>query len=368
MARSGTTLNYQPKLDGIRAVAVLLVLENHFVTISKFTYGVFGVRLFFVLSGYLISRIIFEYRSKKVPLSRSFFHFYWRRTLRLYPPLLLVVLATAFLGLANMRQDWPWHLFYLTNVKVFLDESYGQAAPLWSLAVEEQFYLIWFPFLLLLPRRWLLRAILGAITIGVVFKVTLGPYVWIDMLLPANLDYLGLGALLAYGEIFRKEADDYVSSKFSKLWLLIALFCVMSAAKLGASYFYHDVENIISGVLAFGIISSAREKIKSIFFRFLYSRPLIHLGRISYGIYIYHYFVAEWLVNIGAMSYLKGSTGGRPLMLATEIAVTFGVAELSFVFVEKPLARLKTWSPWEPEEGLLLSNQKKSLGTPGTST
>ena len=121
-------LEHQPRLDGLRAIAVGMVLLQHFTSVmGRFGFGQLGVRLFFVLSGYLISRIIFDYAARGVPVALAARQFYWRRLLRLTPPLYLTIAITALFGLSNMRQDWLWHALYLTNIKVYLDHAFGPA-------------------------------------------------------------------------------------------------------------------------------------------------------------------------------------------------------------------------------------------------
>src|SRR4051812_47817707 len=97
-------LTYHPRLDGLRAIAVALVIESHFV--ERLHAESLGVRLFFVLSGYLISRILWQYAVKKPPALQAPAHFYWRRGLRFFPPLYLAVAICSLLGIAAMRQDW----------------------------------------------------------------------------------------------------------------------------------------------------------------------------------------------------------------------------------------------------------------------
>jgi peptidoglycan/LPS O-acetylase OafA/YrhL len=152
---------YFPKLDGLRAIAVGLVLVEHYAPgnfVNRFSPGGFGVKLFFTLSGFLITRILIEYRTSETP-TRAAQQFYWHRFLRLAPALYAAILGAALLGIANMRQDWWIHGLYLTNFKVFIDGHWGPATHFWSLAVEEQFYIIWFFVVVLLPRRILLPSI-----------------------------------------------------------------------------------------------------------------------------------------------------------------------------------------------------------------
>jgi peptidoglycan/LPS O-acetylase OafA/YrhL len=140
-------LDYLPRLDGVRALAVGGVLVTHFMwflePIQTMELGRTGVRLFFVLSGFLITRILLDYRSR-MSVGEAARHFYWRRFLRLAPPFYLAVTVALILNLANMREDWPWHVFYLSNFLLAARGSVEPVGHLWSLAVEEQFYLVWF--------------------------------------------------------------------------------------------------------------------------------------------------------------------------------------------------------------------------------
>jgi peptidoglycan/LPS O-acetylase OafA/YrhL len=119
----GRMLDYIPRLDGLRALAVGLVLLTHFAPIAivqRLAPGTIGVRLFFVLSGYLITRIILDYRRLQPTIPRAAAQFYWRRFLRLAPPLVFAICAAAYFGVANMQNDWWIHALYLTNFRIAL--------------------------------------------------------------------------------------------------------------------------------------------------------------------------------------------------------------------------------------------------------
>jgi peptidoglycan/LPS O-acetylase OafA/YrhL len=157
---------YLPKLDGLRAVAVGLVVLHHLGSpiFEKLGAGTLGVRLFFVISGYLITRILIEARSAPDSIGTKAEKFYWKRFLRLAPALFLAIGFSAWLNIANMRQDWWIHILYLTNFKVAIDQHWGDAGHFWSLAVEEQFYLFWFAAVVMLPKRWLLPMMIAGLS------------------------------------------------------------------------------------------------------------------------------------------------------------------------------------------------------------
>jgi peptidoglycan/LPS O-acetylase OafA/YrhL len=103
--------DYMPRLDGLRAVAVGIVLVTHFWS-TPLIPGEIGVRIFFVLSGYLISRILLGYRKTSLSVGQAAAHFYWRRFLRLTPALYMAIACAAAFGIANMRKDWWVHALY----------------------------------------------------------------------------------------------------------------------------------------------------------------------------------------------------------------------------------------------------------------
>jgi peptidoglycan/LPS O-acetylase OafA/YrhL len=147
------------QLDGLRAVAVGAVMLQHFwLGAGLFDFGAMGVRLFFVLSGFLITGILLKSRelldSGEQRPSFALGRFYIRRFLRIFPLYYAVLLAAWLLRLWGTRGEMGWHLAYLTNVDLFLrGRWWGDISHFWSLAVEEQFYLVWPLVILLAPRR-----------------------------------------------------------------------------------------------------------------------------------------------------------------------------------------------------------------------
>src|SRR5438874_1438183 len=148
-----------PQLDGLRAFAVFGVLIQHFLSFEM--PGFLGVRLFFVLSGFLITGLLLDSRnlveSGLSTYGEQLKRFYARRMLRLYPPLLVFIAVCLVLDLGRMRSDWPWHATYLSNVYLIFIRPRQNLFPvhiLWTLSIEEQFYLAWPLFILFAPRRY----------------------------------------------------------------------------------------------------------------------------------------------------------------------------------------------------------------------
>jgi peptidoglycan/LPS O-acetylase OafA/YrhL len=164
-----TPLGYVRQLDGIRAVAVLLVIVSHWFpgdVVGKFGFGAIGVDIFFVLSGFLITRILiverlnFEINPSTHSRLKAIRNFMVRRSLRIFPIyyLLLVLLILFKDQFPNpVSLDWKWYFFYLQNILFYINKTWpgGKLSHLWSLAVEEQFYLFWPWIILFVSQRWL---------------------------------------------------------------------------------------------------------------------------------------------------------------------------------------------------------------------
>jgi peptidoglycan/LPS O-acetylase OafA/YrhL len=153
---------YMPQLDAIRAAAIFLVMIQHWApTLTQIApWGGIGVRCFFVLSGFLITGILLRARDliDAARTTRGFQvrQFYIRRSLRIFPIYYLTLIVACALGLQVVRDTFWWHAGYLSNFYIASTGIWhGYISHLWSLSVEEQFYLIWPALILAAPRRWI---------------------------------------------------------------------------------------------------------------------------------------------------------------------------------------------------------------------
>ena len=198
---------YLPQLDTLRAVAVFSVILAHFAprATERLPLGELGVRLFFVLSGFLITGILLDCRGlieQGAQPAAVIGRFYARRLLRIAPAyygLLAIMWLAAY---PELRDSLPWHLAYLSNIHfAMLGEWRGATSLLWSLAVEEQFYLLWPIIVLFQPARRMKVTLAAVIAIGPLFRVIGFWNGWSPvtiLVLPFGAaDSLALGALLA---------------------------------------------------------------------------------------------------------------------------------------------------------------------------
>lgn len=354
LTRSGATtrLAYQPALDGLRAVAVTMVLLFH-GGISWMHGGYFGVSMFFTLSGYLITSLLvreYDATSRVSPGA-----FYMRRAKRLLPAstvclAVVSIMATrdVWRGAGHLRRDALGALFQVANwVQLggrgsytdLQSKSAGLLSPLdhyWSLAIEEQFYWMWplvFWGAACLGRRrgWSLTRIMMSMTVVVAAAAPLIALVWgrdaAYWATPARAAEILIGALLAVALCEDKiTAQRWMAPVFLTAVVVIAI--VLPAAGGPAYHGAFPLLAVASGGLLLGLQCSGRVTSA------LSWRPLVGLGAISYGVYLYHFPVYV------LMSADKVGRSGWQLLVA-RIAVTLAIALASYLLIERPIRRAR---------------------------
>ncbi len=201
----------EPQLDGLRAIALLAVFYSHFWDGSS-TLGDIGVRFFFVLSGFLITNILLDAKGHDNHAA-SITVFFARRAARIWPPYFLTLgfcsLAAGALRLPMMHESLPWHALFLSNIWYATHGSEPWALRhLWTLAVEEQFYLIW-PFVILaMPSRHFLKLCGALVFCTILYRVcafALGKVDEANALPFDSIDALAAGAALSFLSLRRVE-------------------------------------------------------------------------------------------------------------------------------------------------------------------
>jgi peptidoglycan/LPS O-acetylase OafA/YrhL len=314
-----------PQLDSLRAFAIGSVMIGHspvgfFVEfVDRYLPVALGVQLFFVLSGFLITRILL----RGTPTAAFIGGFYIRRALRLFP-LYYLVLAIVAIFSAEVRDAWLYYSFYGANFWVAANMKWGTLTHFWTLAVEEQFYIIW-PFVVLFCSRRLLTCIcVFLIAAAPIFRFALASKFAV-VLLPGSFDCLACGSLLAViGPRPLRPSRMMVASLILGLtivpWPITSAISALYPTLLLPFFFY-----LISGAArGFGGVTGA----------VLSSPALRYIGRISYGLYVLHFPINLWLVPYFTHLTKHGSVAG---IIAS--ATTFGLAALSWHYFEGPINR-----------------------------
>lgn len=348
------TFAYEPALDGLRGVAVTLVVGFHAFGIPR--DGFLGVDLFFVLSGFLITSILLGEQASQGRISLP--RFYVRRGLRLVPALLVFLavslvaqivvagvrheLATAFV--VDLLRDCAVAAFYVSNFVLAgggVDALPTGLGHLWSLAAEEQFYLLW-PILLVCGlarhRRWA-----GIVLIAAIAFVALRQFQLVLSGVPGDrLDFgpdtrsgsILVGCLFAVLRANASGARRLASIARVGLPVALVLSWVILFADLGRSLY---VGPLTLFAFCAGIVIVAALDERCAVRRWLSLRPLVYLGRLSYSLYLWHLliFTALGVALVGA----DGAAGAPRATVA--VGASLVAAALSYHFVEIPFLRRK---------------------------
>lgn len=339
-------------LDGLRVLAVLTVLLYHQKLVP---FGWAGVQFFFVLSGYLITRLLWTARDQ--PLRGYLTGFYGRRALRIFPlyygALALLCVAAVATGKGEkFMTSLPYLATYTFNLWRAVPEVRGTelTGHFWSLCVEEQFYLLW-PFLIFFCRERLMRPVLMALAFA-------GPLVrlievlwakswagshyldWIVYLLtPTYFDAFAMGAFVALfplGGRFKLWCATFIATIVVFGTALSSANGVRDEAGMGPGYILLWGYSLINLCAALTVDCLAFRKLAPIFFD---SAPMQYLGKISYGLYVFH---------LPVQIALERAIPQAPLYvrLVAQIALTIAIAGLSYKFWEKPFLAMKDrWFP-----------------------
>jgi peptidoglycan/LPS O-acetylase OafA/YrhL len=358
-----TPLRHMPQLDGLRALAAGMVVCYHFWRPAReyVHLGGIGVRVFFVLSGFLITGILLRSRSGldggRTTAGVALRHFYIRRVLRIFP-LYYLALAIAWYGkVSGAREGMLWHVGYLSNVHFFLVNAVhhggwgGHVGHFWSLAVEEQFYLLWPWVILFARRRWLPGIALGMAAAGPMFRLVVFSLTGNDItpVLPLGcVDSLALGAYLAMTVLPEFKSHPLIRPiGASALWSGLMLFAAYQAAVQTGGFWRFRIVSFDLAVALVGVwlVARAARGMRGPMGQFLELAPLRYLGTISYGIYVYHNMLPELLPKVARrLGYpeLLAPLGDQTVAyLCFYAAASVAVAAVSWHFFEGPINRLK---------------------------
>lgn len=336
---------YKPYLDGARGVAILLVAISH-GGFGEIIPGAFGVTIFFFVSGYLITSLLLHEQTTHGEV--ILLNFYMRRMWRLMPALLCYVflsfVITTVLTLKVNFLEPLSAIFYISNYysiypgyKV-MDAAYSFYAVLWSLAIEEHFYLLFTPLIAFVKsRKKLLFIIMALITLPLVERIILGQFTSPNFLADytyhatdTRIDSIAYGCFLAaigYRRIFNIN---------SVIIFGLGLCGILLSLLYRDEYFRSVIRYSLQGVSLYLIFNELifSEKLK--FIRLILSNnAIVYIGKLSYSMYLYHWFaVVILMVYVGVAEI-------SPLWQAGYWSITLGMSLLSYYFVELPTLKMR---------------------------
>ena len=376
-----------PALDGIRGVAILLVLLLHFSMeteyhsyagwlYSRFAFaGWIGVDLFFVLSGFLITGILLDakgddHRRRADP--HYFRNFFTRRVLRIFPlyygslAVLFLVLPlfkpfqTPALQWVTGQQKWLW--LYGANILIFMKKAWCLWTEwfvlnaFWSLAIEEHFYLLWPLVVFFLPRKWLLRVCLASLPFCFALRFVLcyhsPSFLLSGVLTPCRIDGLCFGALMALAiregsprAAALRRAAPYLAVAF--FLPLVPVFAKTNGTGTSRLDFWMQVAGHSLLALSFGflILTAAASPRRTPLVRLLSFPFLRSCGKYSYGMYVLHTLAYPWYIRFFPVDLYWQMVGHQLVAVwihvAFSVGATFCLAWLSWHLYEKHFLKLK---------------------------
>lgn len=347
--------NFFSSLNGVRALCALVVVKEHvqwrLPLPQLFEWGFLGVDMFFVISGFLIVTLLLRERDRSGAIDLR--AFYVRRTLRIFPIYYLVIsllFLTAIATYGHSTKTWELYKWsfpiFLIYAQDLIPVSMGLMFHTWSLAMEEQFYLVWPTIERFFKSAWVVPLILASLALNqafnfgffaptltalygsaedanrAIFQITFTPIL--------------LGVLAAHGmhdKSFGPRMAGAVLGRWMPMWLLLAAVavCQLGTELQGATRL--GVHLLFCALLLSLIVNPAH-----VFSKLLNSRPLVFLGTISYGLYLYHTFVIQIVVKLAAT---RGWVLAPALLFGVVAAASTALAALSFRFFERPAMRLK---------------------------
>ena len=348
--RRARELSYHPELDGVRALAVLAVMVFHvWPYVGGFDYlgGFLGVDVFFVLSGYLITTLLYREFSARGRI--SFGSFYARRALRLLPALFLTLIFAWFVyaqlekpvGPRSYGSSALLALSYVGNWAQ-VRATLGVLAHTWSLAIEEQYYLVW-PLVMVVSLRLIrsARSIAGLLVLGAVGIAVIRYLVFFGgnpaaaaLTTVTRTDGVILGSALA---LILADPPDAVRRLLARPWVPVVTGGALLAASL--VFRWNSPALFRGGLLAVNLcaamlIGHMVVRPQALATRLMSVQPLPAIGRISYGLYLFHIPV-NYLVH----GHPATRTGWR--WVAASFGLSFLLAGASFLLVERRALRLK---------------------------
>lgn len=332
------------QLDGLRAVAITGVAWSHWMPASwqlGLPWGHFGVQLFFVLSGYLITRSLHSERaadsSSDWPALKTFaIH----RVLRIAPPYFILLTLLLCFDVSDARRNAAWYVLFVSNVRIYLTNDFNTLlAHFWTLCVEMHFYILWPLLVLYLSRMNLTRLSCTLLLIAPAMRVAsaaLNPDNVMTVTLPGTIDAFAAGALVAL-----LPEDCAGRRRYTALQMEICLpvFLVLQfvAAVNGLGHAVEAVRQTAMVIVFAAVVRRAVDGYRGAAGAILSAPAAIRIGTVSYGMYLVHNFVPHLLHGSVAAVSPSHANVNQAVCFTVFFAITFAIASASWTLIERPL-------------------------------
>jgi len=345
-------MKYIKGINGLRALAVLLVIISHWFPktffLNKLPLGTIGVDIFFVISGFLITSILLRNNEEIKAQNDSFFNklkaFFLKRTIRIFPIYYVLLFFLYFTNGDEFRDYFVYYLTYTSNYLFYNTQSWhGFTAHFWSLAVEEQFYLFWPILIFLIPKKNTFFLILSLIFSGIVYSAFFNGNMS-RILTISCLPTLGFGALLAYLEYYKIKWRIKFYSIVKFLFYPLMFLTILNYIFIES--FVYPISLVVSLITFRILLLCIDEKSNSLLFKFLNLNFTNYLGVISYGIYLYHNIIPSYwrrLIRKYNIEFFYNDLQINFLEMTFKFLILLIVSSLSWYLFEKPLLKLKKY-------------------------
>jgi len=340
--------SYRPQLDSIRGLAILAMVVYHWSSPGyRFDpLANMGLKAIFILSGFFLTITLFKNCSATAPVIvkvRSCCTFYIRRFLRLSPLYYSVLLFAVLVGITSVRSSWPWHFSYLSNGYFFIIQSWhDETSHLWFIAIIMQLSLFWPILICFLSREGLIKTVIGLVCFSALFRYAvplLVPDLKMLSVLPfMHMDSFGLGSLLGCVLSDRKRLQ---------MLLRMAFWCIPLYVVLEVALWYGSKSHLVAvgcnetKILVLTLlIFHAFKGFGGLTGGVLESPILRYLGKISYGLYLFHTFSG---ILVNALKPLLSIPLPQYSLTTFFIRTffTFSMAVIFYHLIEKPAGRLR---------------------------
>jgi peptidoglycan/LPS O-acetylase OafA/YrhL len=366
---------YFPGLNGLRFIGAFVVIIGHIEFLKslqglpnlmsfsfyKNTCGHLGVILFFVLSGFLITFLLMNELKEKASINIG--KFYMRRILRIWPLYYLMILISIFIVpflystfhfFIKSGYSWDeikYYLFFLPNVSKAMGSYINGAVHLWSIGVEEQFYLIWPLFVLLFRKRIFILLLL------VFSSITILPFVLgylngrteifscsetfyhqlVNFVNHFKINSMAIGGFIAYVVFEKKKWLNFFMSNAMEILIFSGTMLLWFSGTI-LSQFNDEIYSVLFGLIILNVATKTNPIIQ------LENRFLTFLGQISYGLYVYHWIIILTLIEILKLNFTNYNENKNTMNLilySGSISLTVLISYLSYQYFEKPFLKIK---------------------------